>query len=214
MTDNLHCACFYAILDTGYVPRARWLQTAQALIEGGADLLQVRAKRESPGEREALVREILPLFAGRSQPHLIINDDVELCARTPGAGLHIGQEDTPPAEARARIGADRILGWSTHSWQQAEAAMRLPAGVLSYFCVGPVFPTPTKPDYHAVDLSLVKQVADARPALPWFAIGGIKRENLATVRAAGASRVVVVSEVLLADDPAAVIRDYRERLAK
>lgn len=201
---------FYAILDTGYVPRAKWRETCAVLIAGGADLVQVRAKKATPAEREALVLEVVPLFENarvgpHPQTHLVINDDVDLCARTPGAGLHIGQDDMPPAEARARIGPDRVLGLSTHSWEQAHAAMVLPAGVLSYFCIGPLFATQTKPDYVPVGLELVRQVAAAHPALPWFAIGGITRANIASVVAAGASRVVVVSDVLLNADPARAI---------
>jgi thiamine-phosphate pyrophosphorylase len=139
----------------------------------------------------------------------VINDDVELCARTPDAGLHLGQDDMPPDEARRRIGPERMLGLSTHSWEQARAAMELPAGVLSYFCVGPLFATPTKPDYTPVGLDLVRRVAGARPALPWFVIGGIKRTNLQSVLDAGAHRVVVVSDVLQAPDPAGVVREIR-----
>lgn len=211
-------ARFYAILDTGYVPRIRWFAMAQALIAGGADLIQVRAKHESAAKREALVQEIRPLFKtstvdGQLRPWLIVNDDVELCARTPGTGLHIGQDDMPPIDARRRIGPDRLLGWSTHSWTQVQAAMALPPGVLSYFCVGPLFATPTKPDYAPVGLDLATQVAAGGPTLPWFVIGGIKRANLDQTLAHGARRVVVVSEVLQAPDPAETVRGYRRALA-
>src|SRR5690606_8928789 len=123
-------ARFYAILDTSYVPRARWRSVAETLIAGSADLIQVRAKHASTDERQALVGEVLPLFRrhdvdGQFRPWLVINDDVELCARIPGTGLHIGQDDTPPGEARQRIGPDRLLGWSTHSPAQARAALNL-----------------------------------------------------------------------------------------
>jgi thiamine-phosphate pyrophosphorylase len=215
MTPDLSCARFYGILDTAYVSRGAWRNTCAALIDGGADLVQVRAKRATAAEREVLVRDVQSLFAGeRSHPLLIINDDVELCAQTPGAGLHVGQDDLSPLQARARIGADRVLGLSTHSWSQAQAAMSLPAGVLSYFCVGPVFATQTKPDYTPVGLELVRQVAAARPALPWFVIGGITRQNVATVVAAGAERVVIVSDVLTSADPASVIREVTRHLPR
>jgi thiamine-phosphate pyrophosphorylase len=151
---------------------------------------------------------------GNRVPFLVINDDVELGARTAGAGLHLGQDDRPATAARTGIGPDRVLGLSTHSWEQAQAAMALPAGVLSYFCVGPLFATPTKPDYTPVGLELVRRVAAARPALPWFVIGGITRANLGAVIAAGAPRVVVVSDVLRAEDPAAAVRAIRGQLAR
>lgn len=204
--QRLSTSRFYAILDTGYVPRERWRATCAALIAGGAGLVQIRAKRETPAQRAALLEEILPLFAdAAASPALIVNDDVELAARHPGVGLHIGQEDTPPAAARARLGPDRLLGLSTHSRAQAAAALALPAGVIDYFAVGPVFPTQTKPDYTPVGLTLVREVAAMRPAMPWFCIGGITRANVHEVVAAGARRVVIVSDVLTAPDPAAAI---------
>lgn len=221
MLRDLAAARFYAILDTAYVPRARWRDTGAALLAGGADLVQVRAKREDAATREALAREILPLFesphsdaeytTGTPRPHFIINDDVALSARLPGAGLHLGQDDLPPEEARRQLGPDRVIGLSTHSWPQAQAALNLAAGTISYFCVGPVFATPTKPDYDPVGLELVRQVAAAKPMLPWFVIGGITRANLDRVIAAGAPRIVVVSDVLRDPDPAGAVRQLRTR---
>jgi thiamine-phosphate pyrophosphorylase len=119
----------------------------------------------------------------------------------------------PPADARARIGPGRILGLSTHSWPQARAALALAPGTIDYFCVGPVFATPTKPDYPPIGLELIGHVAGARPGLPWFAIGGITRANVAAVAAAGAQRVVVVSDVLRATDPAGAARALRASLS-
>ncbi|MBE2216121.1 MAG: thiamine phosphate synthase [Opitutaceae bacterium] len=203
----LNAARFYAILDTGYVPRSRWRPTCAALIEGGAGLVQIRAKRETPAERAALLEEVLPLFADRTAaPILVINDDLELAARHPLVGLHIGQEDTPPEIARERLGPGRIIGLSTHAHAQAAAALALPPGVIDYFAVGPVFSTQTKPDYTPVGLTLVREVAAMRPRLPWFCIGGITRATIAEVVAAGARRVVIVSDVLTAADPAGAIR--------
>jgi thiamine-phosphate pyrophosphorylase len=209
---------FYAILDTGYVPRPRWRAVCAALIAGGAGLVQVRAKRETPAERAALLEEVLPLFSseiasGAMPPRLIINDDIDLCCRHPGVGLHIGQEDTPPEAARDRLGAGRILGLSTHSLAQATAAQNLAPGVIDYFAVGPVFSTQTKPDYTPVGLQLVRDVAAMTPRLPWFAIGGISRRTIHEVIAAGAARVVVVSDVLTASDPAAAIRELLQALS-
>lgn len=211
--NDLRFARFYAILDTGYVPPERWSAVCRALLLGGAHLIQLRAKRETPAKRRALLEEILPLFAAgavvAAPPPLIVNDDLELALAYPQLGLHVGQDDLAPTLARERLGPDRLLGLSTHSPEQAGAAQALPAGVLDYFAIGPVFATPTKPDYSPVGLELVRHVAASRPTLPWFCIGGIKRTNLPSVLAAGGTRVVVVSEVLCAAEPATVIRDYR-----
>ncbi|BET65538.1 thiamine phosphate synthase [Opitutales bacterium ASA1] len=215
---SLEHARFYAILDTGYVSPERWVATCEALLSGGADLVQIRAKRETPAQREALLTVVLPVFARARRdrpphvPALIVNDDLELCLRHPDVGLHIGQDDTPPHVARAALGPNRLLGLSTHSLEQASAALALAPGVLDYFAVGPVFATRTKPDYRPVGLELVSRVAALRPHLPWFAIGGIHRGNTHEVVAAGARRIVVVSDVLTASDPAAAVRTLRTQI--
>lgn len=212
MRPDLFAARLYAILDTGYVAPAQWYATAEALLAGGADLLQLRAKDASLERRAELLEEIWPLF--RDQPHrLIINDDLDLARSRPGVGLHLGQDDLPIPVARTALGPDRILGLSTHSWRQARGAWTL-GSYLSYFVTGPVFATPTKPTYEPVGLELVSQVGKAGPALPWFCIGGIRRANLDTVLAAGARRVVIVSDLLQADDVAAATREARAAVVR
>jgi len=209
-------ARLYAILDTGYVPDSHWEAVAMALLHGGADLLQVRAKGAGSDRRRTLCEAVLPLLdrhraaTGRHVP-LIVNDDVELAASLPGAGAHIGQDDLAVAAARRILGPDRILGWSTHSPEQAAAAIAL-APLLSYFAVGPVYATGTKPDYAPVGLDLVRTVAALHPPLPWFAIGGVNAHTLAEVLSAGASRVVIVSALLTAPDPAATTASLRSRI--
>ncbi len=210
---------FYAILDTGYVGPDQWAEKCRQLIAGGADLVQVRAKAETLDERRRLLHAILPLFDPDSNlsphgrpPRLIVNDDIDLCLEYPGLGLHVGQDDLPVTEARRRLGPERILGLSTHSIEQAENAISL-VSQLSYFAVGPVFPTPTKPDYSSVGLELVEHVAGRRPPLPFFCIGGIKLTNVRDVLRAGAKRVVVVSEVLQAPDSAKAVSAFRRILA-
>jgi thiamine-phosphate pyrophosphorylase len=217
---SLAHARFYAILDTGYVNPERWVATCEALVAGGADLVQIRAKRETPAQREALLTAVLPVFARarRDRPHhvpaLIVNDDLDLSLRHPGVGLHVGQDDTPTHLARSALGPNRLLGLSTHSLEQASAALSLEPGVLDYFAVGPVFATQTKPDYRPVGLDLVARVAALQPRLPWFAIGGIHRGNTHEVVAAGARRIVVVSDVLGATDPAAAVRTLQTQIRK
>ncbi|OHE81129.1 MAG: thiamine-phosphate diphosphorylase [Verrucomicrobia bacterium RIFCSPLOWO2_12_FULL_64_8] len=217
---NLESARLYTILDTAYVSPGRWPETCQALITGGADLIQLRMKKETAAERRTLVETVLPLFGGRHQteetggggPSLIINDNITLAQSFPGLGLHVGQDDTDPRLARQVLGPDRILGLSTHSLEQVRAALELPAGTLSYFAVGPIFATPTKPDYKPVGLPIIAQVATLKPALPFFCIGGIGRETLPRAIAAGARRVVVVSDILRDPDPAAAVRALRKLL--
>jgi thiamine-phosphate pyrophosphorylase len=192
------------------VSNTNWTTRARQLLAGGAGLLQVRAKRESPAERRALAEAVLPLCEAAGVP-LIINDDLELARSLPGAGLHVGQDDIDVALAREALGPDRLLGLSTHSPEQARGALDR-AHLLNYFAVGPVYPTGTKPDYLPVGLQLVRTVAAMNPPLPWFCIGGINRANAAAVIEAGARRLVSVSAVLLAEDPVAEVQFYRSLL--
>lgn len=204
-------AALYGILDTGWTPRERWQEKCRALLDGGADLVQLRAKKETPAERVALLEEILPLFQSCRTP-LIVNDDIDLCLAYPGLGLHVGQDDLSPLKARERLGPERILGLSTHSPAQAREAIALGDRILSYFAVGPVFATQTKPDYIPVGLELVRHVTDLQPSFPFFCIGGITRKNLHQVVSAGARRVVIVSDILCAEDTAEAVRDVRRQL--
>lgn len=207
----------YAILDTTYVATDVWLAVAQGLLEGGAGLLQVRAKKEDADQRRKLVEAVRPVCQRFGVP-LIVNDDLELAASLPGVGLHIGQEDTPPEQARLRLGPERILGWSTHTPAQVQSALSLPPDILSYFAVGPVFPTATKPGVAPVGLSLVAEAAQWESRLPegrrlpWYAIGGIHSGNIGSVKSAGARRVVSVSALLLAGDVAEATRTLRAAL--
>lgn len=197
---------FYGILDTGYVSQQDWENKCLALLEGGAGIIQLRAKKENHEQKRQLLERILPFFADTSVP-LIINDDLELAAAYPNLGLHVGQDDISPREARETLGPDRIIGLSTHSLIQAQAALCL-VSQINYFAVGPVFATSTKPDYTPVGLSLVKQIRALEPPFPFFCIGGINRTNFAQVRAAGAYGLVAVSDVLEDPDTATAARVY------
>ncbi len=221
--SDLQAVAYYGILDASYVAPQDWLAKYDALVAGGAGLIQIRAKDATPAERRALVDQVvehraalrssLSTLHSPPQPPLIVNDDIELALAYPDLGLHVGQDDLPAAEARKRLGSRRILGLSTHSPEQALAAIDLGPKVLTYFAVGPVFATRTKPDYTPVGLELVRFVARQSPQLPFFCIGGINRGNVAQVREAGARRVVTVSDVLLADDTAAATRQTIETLS-
>lgn len=197
--NNLKQKLLYAIIDTGYVSDSQWEQVAEGLLAGGVDLLQVRAKGEPIHRVRELTARIQPLAANYNCP-LIVNDHLEVALAFDEVGLHLGQDDMDIGEARRQLGPDRILGLSTHSVEQASKALQQ-ADLLSYFAVGPLFPTPTKPDYPAVGLSLIKDVRALKPKIPFFCIGGIKLDNLQQVRQAGTERIVIVSELLQAENP-------------
>jgi thiamine-phosphate pyrophosphorylase len=207
---TLAAARFYAILDTGYAAPEQIPGLGAAVLAGGAGVVQLRAKGASTAWRIQVLNTLAAPCAAAGAT-LVCNDDLEAARAVPGAGLHVGQDDLEARAARAALGPERVLGLSTHSLAQAQAAIAL-ADVLTYFAVGPVFPTATKPDYAAVGLELVRAVAALNPPLPWFCIGGINRRNVGEVRAAGGRAVVAVSDVLCATDPQAATRELRKAM--
>jgi len=131
---------------------------------------------------------------------LIVNDRADLALACGADGVHVGQDDEPLESVRATVGADLIIGISTHSPEQLEAGL---ASVADYLGVGPVYATPTKAGRTPVGLELVRYAAEHAAAKPWFAIGGIDAGNAPGVVEAGASRIAVVRAIRDADDPRA-----------
>jgi len=191
---------------------------ADAALAGGVDLIQLRDKG-SPGEQrfgplearqELEALEVLADAARRHGALLAVNDRADI-ARAAGADvLHLGQDDLPLAVAREIIGADPVIGRSTHDTAQVDAAVDEP---VDYFCVGPCWPTPTKPGRPAPGLDLVRYAAGLATDKPWFAIGGIDAERLPEVLAAGARRIVVVRAITGADDPRAAAEQLKRALS-
>lgn len=177
---------------------------ADAALRGGVGVIQLREKGlEAQPELAAL--EVLAEACARHGALLAVNDRADV-ARTVGADvLHLGQDDLPVPLARRIVGDDMAIGRSTHDLAQARAAADEPG--VDYFCTGPCWPTPTKPGRPAPGLGLVRATAALAPSRPWFAIGGIDRNRVAEVTAAGADRVVVVRAVTEATDPEAAARD-------
>jgi thiamine-phosphate pyrophosphorylase len=186
----------------------------RAALRGGVDIVQLRVKDRSDAEIVTVARR----FARACAAHdalFILNDRPDLVAAAGADGVHVGQDDAPIAQARAIVGSERLVGLSTHSPAQIDAA----AGSgeddggrsVDYIGVGPVHETPTKPGRPAVGLELVRYAA-AHATRPFFAIGGIDPGNLAGVRAAGARRVAVVRALTGAADPEQAARELRTRL--
>jgi thiamine-phosphate pyrophosphorylase len=186
----------YGILDTGYVPAERMIPMAVALMAGGVQILQLRAKRETPAQILSIAREVAPLCRREGIPFLI-NDHPELVGEAGADGTHIGQEDMSVAEARSLAGPDALIGKSTHSPEQASASV---AEGPDYIGFGPLFATPTKPDYRPIGTDHIRTVIRSVP-FPVFCIGGIVEGNLGEVISAGAENVVMVSDLLTAPDP-------------
>ncbi len=174
-------------------------------LRGGVDIVQLRMKDAgdeaivSAGRRFARV-------CGEHGVLLILNDRPDLVDSAGADGVHVGQDDVPVARARSLVGQDRLVGLSTHSPLQIDQARG-----VDYIGVGPVNATPTKPGRPPVGPELVRHAAEHAP-VPFFAIGGIDLDNVATVLTAGASRIAVVRALTLAEDPEMRARELRAQL--
>jgi thiamine-phosphate pyrophosphorylase len=216
----------YAFVDTGYLKGRAPGTVAQQLCDGGADLIQLRAKHSGPDEVRRLAEEILPVTT-RAGIALVINDHLSVAQEVGAEFCHLGQDDFFGAgyhqvsqlaaamkSDKARTGGKlppthRVrIGLSSAGPEQARRAVVAGA---EYLGVGPVYPTGTKPTARPVTLEYVRWAA-ANIRVPWFAIGGITLDNLDDVLAAGAQRICVVSAILCADDLAAVCRKFKDRL--
>lgn len=186
----------YGILDTGYCAPDRMGAMLEKMIAGGVDIVQLRAKGIPRDRIAELTRELHPLSKSAGVP-FIINDHPALAGETEAEGIHVGVEDMTVQEARRLAGRPCWIGKSSHSRAQARDGAEQGADYLGF---GPLFATPTKPDYSPIGTTEIRAVYQ-EIGVPVFCIGGIKLENLAEVLAAGAQRVVIVSGLLLAADP-------------
>jgi len=169
------------------------LEQVKRLIAGGATLIQLREKHLSPAEFLEDAAEAIA-FARKYSVKIIINDRVDIAAALDGDGVHLGQDDLPPAGARKILGEDAIIGFSTHTLKQVREALRLPVDYIAY---GPIFDTKTKQNPDAtVGLSALKHVRGIIGDRPLVAIGGIDGDNYRSVLAAGADSVAIISAIL------------------
>ncbi|WP_329788058.1 thiamine phosphate synthase [Lentzea sp. DG1S-22] len=179
---------------------------ADAVLAGGVDIIQLRDKSlEAKQEIEAL--EVLAEATERHGKLLAVNDRADIAHAVGADVLHLGQDDLPVPLARRIVGDEVVIGRSTHDVGQMTAAAAEPG--VDYFCTGPCWPTPTKPGRPAPGLDLVRATRTDRP---WFAIGGIDLANLAEVKAAGATRVVVVRAITDAEDPRKAAESFKFEL--
>lgn len=171
-------------------------ELVRQLARGGASLIQIREKDLPSGEFLAMARDAVA--AGKEcDVKIIINDRVDIAFLSGAAGVHVGRGDLPPAEARRLLGDDAIIGYSTHSVEQAIAAVKMP---VDYIAIGPVYPTDTKEDTEpVVGIEGIAAVRAAIGGLPLVAIGGINGERISEVLAAGADAAAVISALYRAN---------------
>jgi thiamine-phosphate pyrophosphorylase len=176
-------------------------------LQSGVDVVQLRDKSAEDHEIIEAGR-VFRRLCDAYDALFIVNDQPELAIACAADGVHLGQGDAAVDVVRNLVGPDSLIGLSTHSEEQIEAA-----GDVDYISVGPVFPTPTKPDYEPVGAELVRWAADHAP-VPFFAIGGINRDNVHEVLAAGARRIAVVRAIRDADDPGEAARELASRMTE
>ncbi|MCA9062041.1 MAG: thiamine phosphate synthase [Planctomycetaceae bacterium] len=195
------------LLVTEKLCRLPWQEFVGQVLSTGIDVLQLREKELNDAELlrrarwiGAACRDVGTLF--------IVNDRPDIAVLADADGVHVGQDELPPADARTIIGSHRLLGVSTHDTQQATAAETAGA---DYLGVGPVFTSQTKQFTEYAGLDYVRAAA-RHVTIPWFAIGGITPDNIATLQQAGASRIAVTAAISQSDQPAAAVRQFREVL--
>lgn len=198
----------YGILDGDYVDRHQAKEVVRKMLSGGIDILQLRAKNWTIDEITDVGRDIHSLTQEEGIP-LIINDYPDVAVALGAEGVHVGQDDPSINDVRQTVGNEMMVGLSTHSIEQAQAAA---TQNINYIGFGPLFSTPTKPDYQAIGTSDIALVHQENPKLPIFCIGGIKQENAPSVISAGAGRIVVVSGILQAEDTEAYIQNLKSLL--
>lgn len=175
------------------------------LSDGGAEFIQIREKELSSGEFFAEAEAAMAVARARGL-RIMINDRVDIALMIGAAGVHLGQEDLPPQAARKLLGPNAIIGFSTHTLEQAVEAAKMP---VDYIAFGPIFPTSTKenPD-PTVGLERLREIREATGKIPLVAIGGITRENAASVFEAGADSIAVISDLI--SNAATIASKYRE----
>lgn len=200
----------YLILDPKLCAAHGMAETTRAAISGGVTAVQLRHKTASTDDMVVAGRALQAVLAGTGVP-LIVNDDVDAALALSADGLHVGQGDLPPAEARARIGRETILGLSVETVPDAEA---VDPAVVDYVGAGPVLATDTKPDHKPPSgFDGLAQLVAASP-VPSVAIGGLKAHHAAQVVAAGAAGMAVVSAICGSADPRASAQDIATALRK
>ncbi|SFL61025.1 thiamine phosphate synthase [Geodermatophilus ruber] len=202
----------YLVTDTGLSRPRPVADVVRAAVAGGVTAVQVRDKTASRRELLELTRTVQTALADRPDVAVIVNDAVDVALIAGADGVHVGQDDLPPAEVRALLGPGRLVGFSVSSVDELDVALAQPAGTLDLVGIGPVWATPTKPDAgNALRPDGVRALAAAARAggLTTVAIGGIDATRAAEVAATGVDGLCVVSAVCVAPDPAAAARALR-----
>jgi thiamine-phosphate pyrophosphorylase len=197
----------YPIVDTLGDPQRSHVDLARALLDAGVRFFQLRMKQEAT-RRVVDSAMAVRALAEQYDAQLIVNDRADIARLVDAAGVHLGQDDLPVAAARAILGPDKIIGFSTHDISQAENAAR--AAIADYIGFGPIFPTTSKSQPDPVQGIAGLRLVRSRVRLPIVAIGGITAATIAEVLDAGADAVAIIGDIVHAPDPGARARKLLE----
>jgi thiamine-phosphate pyrophosphorylase len=201
---------FYAVVDAEVASAHGWtlVDLAAAVFDGGATLVQIRAKSLPSSQLLEASRQVVALAASH-RASVVVNDRADVAVLSGAAGVHVGQDDVSPHDARAIVGPDRLVGVSTHSADQVAVAALAP---VSYIAVGPIFATTTKQTgYDAVGLDLLRRAASTGKDV--VAIGGVTLDRVNQVIGAGATSVAVITDLLVGGDPTLRTRAFVDAAA-
>ncbi|HEY0658573.1 MAG TPA: thiamine phosphate synthase [Pyrinomonadaceae bacterium] len=189
---NFNLPKIYPVTDAR-LSKVSHAEQVEHLIKGGAKFIQLREKYASTREFYKSAENALKI-ARKHDVKIIINDRVDIALALKADGVHLGQDDLPPAEARKILGEKVIIGYSTHNIEQAIAAVLMP---VNYLAIGPIYATKTKENPDAmVGLEGLRKVREATENFPLVAIGGINLENLREVYEAGANSAAIISGLI------------------
>ena len=205
----------YLVTDTALSAPRPVADVVRAAVAGGVTAVQVRDKTASRRDLLALTRAVQAALTDRPDVALWVNDAVDVALLADVDGVHLGQDDLPPAEVRALLAPDRLLGFSVSSVAELDVARALPAGTVDLVGIGPVWTTPTKPDAgSALGPDGVRALAEAARAAGFstVAIGGVDVDRAPEVASTGVDGVCVVSAICAAPDPDAAARALRSAI--
>lgn len=203
----------YSIIDTTYVKPGDTAKVASAMLSAGSSVIQLRCKDSCSREFLSMAKKIQKLVA-KKKALFIVNDRIDVALMSGAFGVHLGQDDFPPEEARRLLGKNSVIGLSTHSLREALEGERLyKSGVINYISLGPIFKTKTKTDAApVVGLKTLNRAASA-VTVPIVAIGGITEKTLSSVMKQGAAGAALISETLAASDTVTIKKKTRSLLA-
>lgn len=202
----------HAIVDVDVAAAANWdsVDLAKAFLDGGAPLIQVRAKHLNSAALLALCDAVVVAAEPYGAP-VVVNDRADLARISGAAGVHLGQDDLAPRAARLLLGPEAVVGYSTHTVAQIRTAVSEP---LAYIAIGPIFGTTTKATgYAPVGLARVSEAVGMSGGVPVVAIGGITLDTAPVVIDAGASSVAVIADLLATSDPSRRVRAFLDALS-